>query len=330
GVATAIHEALSMSKEDRVQKHQQQFDHVSRHTAEFWAESFIKELYIAGELPSLLNTTPVLDEQVALKTYRNANKRLLMFDYDGTLTPIVKTPGAAFPPPKMLEALATLVADPANYVFIISGRDQQTLEDWLGHIPGLGLSAEHGSFIKYPENGKWINLTEDMDFSWKQEVTEIFNYYTERTQGSFVEHKRCSITWHYRLADPEYGIFQAKECRNHLENSVLSKRAVEVMVGKKNLEVRPHSVNKGEIVKRLVVSCGTDLGFVFCAGDDRTDEDMFAGLKNSGLDHEVYYNCTLGSATKKTQAGWHVSEPKEIIEFMQSCAKVSRELAGVA
>lgn len=23
--------------------------------------------------------------------------------------------------------------------------------------------------------------------------------------GSFIEHKRASITWHYRLADPEYG-----------------------------------------------------------------------------------------------------------------------------
>jgi trehalose-phosphatase len=41
--------------------------------------------------------------------------------------------------------------------------------------------------------------------SWKNDVLEIFTYYTERTQGSFVEHKRSSITWHYRQADPEYG-----------------------------------------------------------------------------------------------------------------------------
>jgi trehalose-6-phosphatase len=53
-----------------------------------------------------------------------------------------------------------------------------------------------------------------------------------------VEHKRCSITWHYRLADPEYGIFQAKECQYHLEEAILSKLPVEVIVGKKNLEVR--------------------------------------------------------------------------------------------
>jgi trehalose-phosphatase len=115
----------------------------------------------------------------------------------------------------MLAALEILVNDPKNYVFVVSGRDQAFLEQWLGHFPGLGLryifspthtvSAEHGCFIRYPHTTKWINLSAEFDLTWKNEVTEIFTYYTERTLGSFIEHKRCSITWHYRLADPEYG-----------------------------------------------------------------------------------------------------------------------------
>lgn len=85
------------------------------------------------------------------------------------------------------------------------------------------------------------------------------------------------------MADPEFGAFQAKECQNHLENAVLSKLPVEILVGKKNLEVRPTIVNKGEIVKRLLGQ-HPDVEFVMCAGDDKTDEDMFralAGLNNS-------------------------------------------------
>jgi trehalose 6-phosphate synthase/phosphatase len=148
----------------------------------------------------------------------------------------VKVPKDALPPPAMLKALQELSNDPNNVIFIISGRDQECLDDWLGHIDNVGLSAEHGSFIKYPR-GKWINLAAEIDLAWKNDVVEIFNYYTERTQGSFIEHKRCSITWHYRLADPEYGIFQAKECQLHLEETIQSKLPVEVMVGKKNLEV---------------------------------------------------------------------------------------------
>lgn len=83
------------------------------------------------------------------------------------------------------------------------------------------------------------------------------------------------------MADPEFGQFQAKECQNHLENAVLSKLPVEILVGKKNLEVRPTIVNKGEIVKRLM-SQHPEAEFVLCAGDDKTDEDMFRALAGNG------------------------------------------------
>lgn len=88
------------------------------------------------------------------------------------------------------------------------------------------------------------------------------------------------MTWHYRGADPDFGSFQAKECQAHLENLTShNKLAVEVLVGKKNLEVRPLAVNKGEIVKKILYD-NTDAEFVFCAGDDKTDEDMFRSLFN--------------------------------------------------
>ncbi|KAJ3275299.1 threalose-6-phosphate phosphatase [Borealophlyctis nickersoniae] len=247
GVANAIAEGLNMSESKRAAKHHQLFEHVTNNTADFWARSFVKELRNVGALRSGANPTPLLDLSRTVEQYKRAKKRIFMFDHDGTLTPIVKTPNAAVPPPDMLKAMEILVKDPKNVVFVISGRDEACLDNWLGHIKGLGLSAEHGCFLKYP-GGKWINLSEELDFSWKTEVKEIFNYYTERTQGSFVEHKRCSITWHHRMTDPDYGMVQAKECQNYLENAILSKFPIEILLGKKNLEVRPISINKGEIV----------------------------------------------------------------------------------
>ena len=72
-----------------------------------------------------------------------------------------------------------------------------------------------------------------------------------------------------------------------LENNVAHKRPIEgivhyaivakllqslnsfvVLVGKKNLEVRPIAINKGEIVKRIIYM-NPDAQFVFCAGDDK-------------------------------------------------------------
>lgn len=52
-------------------------------------------------------------------------------------------------------------------------------------------------------------------------------------------------------------------------SSVLAELSVYiVLVGKKNLEVRPIAINKGEIVKRILY-LNPDTEFVFCAGDDK-------------------------------------------------------------
>lgn len=140
--------------------------------------------------------------------------------------------------------------------------------------------------------------------------------------GSFIEEKRSSLTWHYRLAEPEYGSWQAKECHNHLENAVLSKLPVEILVGKKNLEVRPQAINKGEIVKRLV-GLTKDVDFVFCAGDDKTDEDMFRALKQlTGIPEGRCFTCTIGSATKKTQASWHVERSEDVVDVLCQLADI--------
>lgn len=81
--------------------------------------------------------------------------------------------------------------------------------------------------------------------------------------------------------------FQCRQCQDLLENNLAKKRPIEgalhplcvtesrlrlmsvvVMVGKKNLEVRPIAVNKGEIVKRILY-LNPDTEFIFCAGDDK-------------------------------------------------------------
>ncbi|RKP09640.1 glycosyltransferase family 20-domain-containing protein, partial [Thamnocephalis sphaerospora] len=330
GVADAINEALTMSAEDKNTKHQHLYNHVATYTAEYWARAFVRELRANLRMPGRGGTTPLLDGERIRTAYTQATgRRLLMFDYDGTLTSIRKVPGAAVPSAPMVEALTKLAADPRNDVWVISGRDQPTLERWLGDIPKLGLSAEHGCFIRHPGQA-WINLLEQDDFSWKKEVSEIFDYYTERTQGSFIEHKSSSITWHYRLADPAFGEFQAKECQNHLENAVLSKLPVEILVGKKNLEVRPVSINKGGVVSRLVSDAvgpsqepaPIDCGFLICAGDDKTDEDMFRAIRRDRrlADTSNVYCVTIGEATKKTAANWHVPTPADLIDVLRGLA----------
>lgn len=276
GVAEAIKEALEMPEEKKKGNHERLYSYVTTHTVSTWSNNFLKRLLTNLTSFSQSDLTPALDRVKMVSQYHKARKRLFMFDYDGTLTPIVKDPHAAIPSDRVLRTLKALAADPRNAVWIISGRDEKFLDEWMGHISELGLSAEHGCFIRQPRSDDWENLTEKIDMGWQKEVMEVFGHYTERTQGSWIEKKRVALTWHYRQADPDFGAWQAKECKKSLENTVAKKWEVEVMSGKANLEVRPQFVNKGYIATRLVNEYGNLAGeppeFVLCLGDDATDE----------------------------------------------------------
>lgn len=239
-------------------------------TAAVWAHTLVLRLIESLHRHPVSEESPRLDVKLLLEKFKGSKKRLLLFDYDGTLTPIVKVPSAATPSDSLLHSLESLAADSRNIVYIISGRDGDFLMQHLGHIKNLGFSAEHGSFLKEPGESEWKNLTEHIDMSWKNDVENIFRHLEERTPGSTVEKKLASITFHYRNSDPEWGEFQAKECQSLLD-TMAQTLPIDVIVGKKNLEVRPAHTHKGEIVKRLTYE-HAEADFLICAGDDKTDE----------------------------------------------------------
>ena len=160
-------------------------------------------------------------------------------------------------------------------------------------------------------------------------------------------------------------LFQCRQCQDLLENNLARKRPIEVLVGKKNLEVRPIAVNKGEIVKRILYN-NPDAEFIFCAGDDKTDEDMFRALLlfqgdnapvtsdsesvvlepplsvtlvgskehkyepvRLSIRREDIFTTAVGHSSKRTLAVWHVTTPEEIVDHMlHLVADVTAEAAG--
>ncbi|KAI0475345.1 glycosyltransferase family 20-domain-containing protein [Xylariaceae sp. FL0804] len=350
-VAKQIHNALTMSAERRMAMQSNLYNHVTTQNVQSWIAKFLRKLVgtlAANQSESAKNSTPLLDRTVMLQQYRAAKKRLFMYDYDGTLTPIVKEPQAAIPAERVTQTLKALAEDHRNAVWIISGRDQEFLQQHLGHIPELGFSAEHGSFLRHPGETTWVNLAEKFDMTWQAEVVSVFQKYTEQLPGSFIERKRCALTWHYRQADPDQGLKASRAAQKELEAGVAKKWDVDVMKGKANLEVRPTFINKGEIAKRLVHSYNADMKhvagvdgassapspsgggggkieFVLCVGDDFTDEDMFRalnGLIGDELVPEHVYTVSVGASKKVTLAKWHVLEPDDVLESMALLAGV--------
>jgi trehalose 6-phosphate synthase/phosphatase len=114
-----------------------------------------------------------------------------------------------------------------------------------------------------------------------ERVREILERFAASTPGSHVEVKGASLAWHYRGARREFGARQAHELRMLL-GDLLSNQPLEVLEGKKVIEVRLRGVGKGAVAQRVEAEIET--GTVIVAiGDDRTDEELFRALSPSSL-----------------------------------------------
>jgi trehalose 6-phosphate synthase/phosphatase len=242
---------------------------------DWWARTFLDALEEATAAAAFRPVSRPEELDRALVRMREAKRLVLLLDYDGTLVPYAPLPELASPDASLLELLGALARRPGTAVHVVSGRPRETLERWLGTLP-IGLHAEHGLWSRVPGVPEWI-ARGDAPVEWRDRVRGIFEQFAVRTPGTLVEEKTGSIAWHYRMADPEYGVQQASELRLHLA-ALLRQSPFEVLVGEKVVEVRPRGVSKGAIVRELPSD-----SLVVALGDDRIDEELFAALPESGL-----------------------------------------------
>jgi trehalose 6-phosphate synthase/phosphatase len=233
-----------------------------------------------------------------LVEYRQARRRLVLLDYDGTLVPFASQPHLAAPDASLLQLVDRLARDERNHVFIISGRDRKTLDEWFSGIP-VRIIAEHGAWVR-SSPGDW-KLLKPVARKWKEHLAPLIELYVDRVPGSLLEEKDYSLAWHYRGADPELGETRAKELIDELV-SYTANFDVQVLEGKKVVEVRNSGVNKGAAAVGCVASVEPD--FIFAVGDDQTDEDLFRALPKSAF--------TVRVGIPHSHATYHLKDHLEV------------------
>lgn len=313
GVCEAINTALAMGEEEA----QERFDKLLRlahaHTPGRWMDALVKDALMASAAARLLTAAPqppLLKDEVP--KLMGAQKLLLCLDYDGTLVRLVSRPEAAVSTPQVLGILAKLAENPNNVVYVVSGRDRVFLEKQLGSVPGLGLSAEHGLFIRRPSESSWSTASSTTeDLSWMQSAREVMQFFSRRTPQSHLEEKSRCLVWHFRRSDPFLAVHQCREMKACLTD-MLSEAPVDVSEGSKILEVRPLSMNKGLLVRRLHQETGADR--VLIVGDDRTDEDAFSAF----IDEPCALTVHVGAGS--TAAKLSVPSPPAVLDLLGAIA----------
>ncbi|KAH8065122.1 hypothetical protein JL722_2027 [Aureococcus anophagefferens] len=130
-LSRAIHEALTLTRVERELRWAKLHRYVTTNTASYWARSFVSEFRDVCEHPPLLSKLPKLNAASVLSAYSRAKNRLVVTDYDGTLTQIQSLPQLATPAPVVTQLLATLARDTRN-----TAKDMQIhMEDVMSNLP---------------------------------------------------------------------------------------------------------------------------------------------------------------------------------------------------
>jgi len=307
-VADAMNEALVMPEEDKAYRFTHLFDFISRHTASHWGQSFIKDLHVASRAADRLDRTPRLSIKLIENSWRKAKKRLIVLFCDGVLISYTKLPFLAHPSRRLKDILASLTSDPKNVIYVISGRDRNTLTQWFGNLP-IGLVAEYGFFVKdnvSDKNSQWNSF--EFDLSWMKTMKPIFEQYTESTPGSFLEEKETSLTWHYRSTEPNFGSFRGQELLSHLDVTTFP---VNVISGEKTIEVRPHECNATSTLKKLM-NKNPDADLLLYIGDP-TNLD-FSEDKN-------VFNVSVGQKNQK----FYLQDVDDVIVTLDKLSNLGNE-----
>jgi len=168
----------------------------------------------------------------------------------------------------------SLAALPATDVHVVSGRTREWLEAWLGRVP-IGLHAEHG-FCRGRRTG--AGLATDARQGAGGDAARAGAARpgagaadAGRVRGGQVGRGRVS------LSQGRAGAGRGATARAARPGRRGDAGGWRLVGGVRVVEVRPKAVNKGAIAARVAAAAGP-AARMLAAGDDQTDDDMFAAL----------------------------------------------------
>lgn len=271
-IVEAIKKALRMPNKERIERLEFMQRRLSSYSVQRWGADFIEQLGRSKQLQARSHKKALSEaaKKELLSSYKQAGRKLIFLDYDGTLRELVSSPqpSRAAPSKNLIKLLKYLAAQPGTEVCIISGRQRDVMEKWFFGLD-VSLAAEHGAWIRHRQ--EW-SQAENSFHKYKKTLLPILKRYSERTPGSVVEEKDFALVWHYRNVAPELAFARKAGLTHELEQAIAN-TDIDIHEGRKIVEIKPHNINKGAAALELLAINPSD--FILAVGDDYTDEAMF-------------------------------------------------------
>ncbi|KAI0600266.1 family 20 glycosyltransferase [Biscogniauxia sp. FL1348] len=311
----AIKRAIDMSEEEKATRWTALREVVSHHTGSHWFTTFLSHLDSAYDVQHRHDQTsvPRLNLNTLGAHYTRSQRRLFFLDLEGTLVPHgFMNEIIPMNPQRTLGVLNDLVDDSRNIVYVMSARRPDELDRLFRLVPNLGLIAENGCFVKGVGKNSWNQIADRVKVaSWKESVKTILQYYLERTPGSSIEDRNCSVIFHYRNAE-DYTMAerQASDWTGHINESC-EKQGVHASQLDDCVVVEPIDWTKetaaAQIYKDIHQNTSADsveplVDFVMVIGDGREDEKVFKWANNLDVENGTKHVVTVSLGNRNTEA----------------------------
>jgi trehalose 6-phosphate phosphatase len=225
---------------------------------------------------------------------------LLVFDFDGTLAPIVPRPEDARVPLPVASRLQRVCA--LWPVAVVSGRSVRNVSARLGFKPRF-VVGNHG--LEDPDDARdllrhrWVMALDPLRHELRQRAADLAR------SGVAVEDKRFSIALHYRLA------VHGSSARKAIDD-ILARSAAGLAVGEGKSVVNVAAVgapDRGDAVLALARRQGAQAGLY--VGDDDNDEPVFTKVPAG------WVTIRLGADHVRTAAAFRADGPPQMPALLQ-------------
>ncbi|UCE65271.1 MAG: trehalose-phosphatase [Candidatus Zixiibacteriota bacterium] len=256
----------------------------------------------------------ILNRRISLDTFftalKSAKHRILMLDYDGTLSPFTEDRDNALPYPDVKSILEEIISQGNTRLIIISGRPINVLKNLLGlkHLPEMWGS--HGA-ERYSQKEGYTAI-QYAEFT-RNFLSSVIKWAKENNLDDSLEIKPFGIAFHWRGASD----IKKNEIETIVEaawNNRLAEHDLEFKKFDGGIEIRHNKINKGSAVSEIMKEYKDDYVAAYL-GDDYTDEDAFNTLGNKGL------KILIGKVPRLTAADIILSPPEELLDFLGRWSK---------
>lgn len=326
--ADAINKALEMTPEQKQSNWEFLLERKSPYSALAWYLSLQTALTEAHSMQQSRDAHAVCPLNVNEMTdnYKLSPSRLLFIE-EGAVAVTSRHTDPKHTSEEAMTTLETLANDSKNTVYMTSNRSLEQLDLAFNHLSqSLGLIAENGCFVKLPGASSWFSLV-DMTRTqhWHTSIRRIIEYFAERTEGSTIEERRCTITFNFSTAtDKETAAKQASELADQI-NGARGRESFRVVRSAGAVSVEPLHASKAAAASWILdqpIDPRTP-DFVFVAGGERGDEALFRWANCLVLKQDA----ALAAVTTLT-VGMHATEAKFRLPDGYPLLNVLRSLAS--